>query len=260
MLIYLKTLLKKTCPNFLLIFVQSLRLPLKPKLNKKLLESIFDNKEGIEIGGPSDNFRYVLPIYEYIETLDVLNFSNETIWEGQINEGEKIELYKNKYAAQIIGETTNLDKINSDSYDFVISNNCLEHSANPLKGLEEWKRMTRNNGHILLVLPKKESNFDWKRPFTPFEVILEKYNNDIGEDDLSSLEEILKYHDLSKDPLAGNLSDFKERSLNNFKNRGLHHHVFNLSSMDEMFNFFGIDVLFKSENKIDYFIIGKVNK
>ena len=71
MLINLKTLLKKTCPSFLLIFAQSFRLPLKPKLHKKLLKSIFNNKSGIEIGGPSDNFRYVLPIYEYIETLDM---------------------------------------------------------------------------------------------------------------------------------------------------------------------------------------------
>jgi hypothetical protein len=53
----------------------------------------------------------------------------------------------------------------------------------------------------------------------------------IDEHDLTHLSEILKLHDFSMDPKAGNLRDFIVRSKDNFNNRCLHHHVFTSESV-----------------------------
>ena len=44
---------------------------------------LFKDKDGIEIGGPSEVYRpySYIPIYNHIKQLDGVNFSNNTIWE-----------------------------------------------------------------------------------------------------------------------------------------------------------------------------------
>jgi hypothetical protein len=55
------------------------------------------DKTGIEIGGPSGIFNSggYMPIYSHIKTLDGVNFGNETIWEGELKEGNFFQ-YENK--------------------------------------------------------------------------------------------------------------------------------------------------------------------
>ena len=79
---------------------------------------------------------------------------------------------------------------------------------------------------IILILPRKDNNFDHNRPITEFEHLLEDFTNDVDESDLTHLDEILNLHDLSLDPPARSFEEFKQRSLENFSNRCLHHHVF----------------------------------
>ena len=107
----------------MLILIQLIKLFLEPKL-KKLLLKVANKKSVIEIGSPSNNFRYVLPIYKYVQKVDILS-------------------------------------------------------------------------------------------------------------------------------LEGNFAGFKDRSLNNFKKRGRHNHAFDINIMKEMSDFFSIEVLYSSENKID---------
>ena len=47
----------------------------------------FDGQSGIEIGGPSAffNLKGAFPVYLYAELVDGVNFSDSTIWEGQIS-------------------------------------------------------------------------------------------------------------------------------------------------------------------------------
>ena len=92
-----------------------------------------------------------------------------------------------------------------------------------IKG-EEWKKVAKDT--IILILPRKESNFDHNRSITEFEHLLDDFTNDVDESDLTHLDEILSLHDLSLDPQAGSFEEFKQRSLENFSNRCLHHHVF----------------------------------
>lgn len=205
--------------------------------------SYFENKKGIEIGGPSKIFSEELPIYQLVDSLDGCNFSSFTTWEGAIKEGETYNFYKSKCGHQYVSEASNLYQIQDEKYDFLISSHCLEHCANALKTVEEWLRVIKKGGAILIILPDKNFTFDRNRPETRFEHLLDDYNNKIDEHDLTHLDEILTMHDLSLTPEFKSIEEFRERSLKNYDNRCLHHHIFTFDLMKEMFNYFDIKVL-----------------
>lgn len=223
--------------------------------NSEYFASFVSGKNGIEVGGPSSVFRYSLPIYKKIESLDGANFSDSTVWEGNIKQGPYFNYYRNKIGYQFISDGTNLSNIGDKKYDFVLSSNCLEHIANPLKALKEWQRILNDNGFLILVLPNKKRNFDHNRPTTTFEHILDDYLKDTSEYDLTHLEEILALHDLSMDLPAGDIHNFKKRSLDNFNNRTLHHHVFDLNVMTQMIEFVGLKCLAKHEGSKDFYLL-----
>jgi SAM-dependent methyltransferase len=209
-------------------------------------------KRGIEIGGPSAFFRTTLPAYPIVKELDAVNFWGTTLWEGQVRAGRTFRFDGDRTGHQFIAEATDMAEVPSGAYHFVLSSNCLEHVANPLKALAEWRRVLVDDGALVLVLPKKSSNFDHRRPFTTFEHLLQDYENDVFEDDLTHLDEILALHDLSRDPPAGSFEQFKARSLDNLSNRALHHHVFEPEVVRRMLHHAGFEVLIATETARDY--------
>ena len=108
---------------------------------------------------------------------------------------------------------------------------------------------------MILILPNKQKSFDHLRPITNIEHLIEDFINNIGEDDLTHLEEILRLHDLNIDKPAGTLRQFKKRSLNNFYNRGMHHHVFNEVNIKEMLTYSGFKLINNLTTKIDHIFI-----
>jgi hypothetical protein len=60
---------------------------------------------------------------------------------------------------------------------------------------------------------------------------------------LFHLPEILEKHDFSLDPGTASLEEFHRRSLDNFNNRCLHHHVFDASNSRELLVRSGLEVL-----------------
>ena len=214
-------------------------------------------KKGIEIGGPSMVFKTTLPLYQTINDLDGVNFSTNTVWEGSITPGHHFNFIGSKMGMQFVAEASDLSAIKAPSYEFLLSSNCLEHVANPIKALMEWKRVIKPGGALILVLPKKASNFDHRRPTTPLAHLVEDFENDTTEHDLTHLDEILSLHDLSMDPPAGNLEQFRARSMDNFNNRTLHHHVFDLHVMQNMLAYAGFEVLETAETRTDLFALAK---
>lgn len=221
----------------------------------KIYQSYLKDKRGLEVGGPSTIFETILPVYQVVDSLDGVNFASNTVWEGAISAGGTYGYHGRKKGTQYIADATNLSGIESSTYDFVLSSNCLEHVSNPIKAVKEWKRVLRPGGVFVLILPKKESNFDHKRPITKFEHLLDDYNCNRTEDDLTHLEEILAMHDLSIDPPAGDFEKFKKRSLDNFNNRTLHHHVFDTDLMRKVLDYCGFDVLNTEVTKTDLFCL-----
>lgn len=221
---------------------------------------LFENKSGIEIGGPSNYFNSgdILPIYSVIENLDGVNFNTDTIWTGSQSDGEAFKYETSKKSGRkYICDAVDLNLIPSEKYDFIISCNNLEHIANPLKAMQEWLRVIKPNALILLVLPNKKVNFDHNRNVTTLGHLINDYNCKISEDDLSHLDEVLKLHDLSLDPLAGTLDQFKNRSMKNYENRALHHHVFDMDLLQEIYSYFNIQIILKRTTISDHFIVGR---
>ncbi len=193
------------------------------------LGSGFADKVGLEIGGPSSLFgrRGLFPVYPLAGRVDNCNFSSETVWEGRISAGRSFRFDRRRPPGrQFIGEATDLGFLPAEAYDFVLSSHTLEHSANPLRALLEWKRILAPDGALLLILPHKDGTFDHRRPVTSTQHLLEDFERQVEEDDLTHLGEILELHDLSLDPPAGGFDQFRSRSEQNFSNRCLHHHVF----------------------------------
>jgi len=221
-------------------------------------QKLFSNKSGLEIGGPSKFFenKGLIPLYRYINKLDGCNFSTNTIWEGKIENGNEYKYHKYKKGIQYISEASNLSLIPNSTYDFVLSCNCLEHMANPLKAVKEWIRVIKTGGLILLVLPNKDYCFDHNRPITVFSHLLVDYFNEVEENDLSHLNDILLLHDLEMDKLAGTFEQFKARSLKNYDNRALHQHVFSISVLIEIFIHFHMEVVQTYEGQ-HFVITGK---
>lgn len=212
-------------------------------------------KNGIEIGGPSNIFRSLIPVYFSANKVDGVNFSNRTVWEGDIQAGDTYQYLPGKFGHQYISDGTDLSEINSNSYEFLLSSDCLEHIANPIKALLEWNRILKTNHLMLLVLPNKTSNFDHQRAYTSYEHIIDDFETNKDETDLTHLREILTFHDLSKDPAAGNFEEFTLRSLNNFHNRCLHHHVYNEDTIRKILTKSGFETISFQETQTSFVTI-----
>jgi SAM-dependent methyltransferase len=200
-------------------------------------------KSGLEIGGPSYIFQKgnVLPIYEVLENLDNCVFSNSTVW---TNHDETFVFHPQKAPGKtIICDGSMLADVPDSTYDVILSSHNLEHFANPVKALKEWQRVLKANGILTLVLPYYRATFDHRREPTPVEHMLEDFERDTGEDDLTHLPEILDKHDLAMDHAAGTLDQFRNRSLDNINNRCLHHHVFDERNSRELLSRLGFEVV-----------------
>ena len=219
-------------------------------------------RRGIEIGGPSKMLQGngYCPVYPLLSGLDGVNFSNSTVWEGKIEEGNHFKYDIGGIGYQYISEGNDLSRIKDNTYELLISCNNLEHMANPIATLKEWERILADKGLMLLILPNKKSNFDHKRPDTTLEHLIDDYKQHVGEDDLTHLDEILTLHDLNRDPLAKSFENFKLRCMDNFNNRCMHHHVFSQQTLSGMAHFTGMKIKLSYSSPSDHFILLEVDK
>jgi len=197
----------------------------------------FDGAYGLEIGGPSRIFSpsKILPVYQQAARIDNVNFACQTEWEQDLHEGGKFHFSsKTPPGIQMIRDAKSLTGIADETYDFILSSHCLEHIADPLSALQEWRRVVKLDGYLLIIVPNSARTFDHKRPVTKLQHLLDDQREGIGENDLTHLTEVLTLHDLRMDPHAGTAIQFRERAIRNAENRCLHHHVFDMNLLREV--------------------------
>lgn len=185
----------------------------------------------LEIGGPSRVFqpRGLAPVYATARRIDNVNFAPRTAWETDLRDDGPFRFHASRPAGtQFLREATALTGLPDAAYDLVLSSHCLEHVANPLAALREWRRVTRPAGHLLLIVPDPARTFDHRRPITTLAHLEADEAQAVGEDDPTHLAEILAQHDLGRDPDAGTAEEFRTRTLDNARQRCAHHHVFDL--------------------------------
>jgi SAM-dependent methyltransferase len=221
----------------------------------KLALSLVERKSGIEIGGPTDvfqgwqtpsrtyGFNMPLPIYDRVSSLDNCNFSNKTIWATH-DQTYRFSPRRDP-GKTIIADGSDLSSVVDNSYDFVLSSHNLEHFANPVKALKEWRRITRPNGALILVLPDYRRTFDHRRAPTPVDHMLEDYSRNVGEDDATHVPEVLRLHDLDMDWTlkTHSIVELSARSTDNLSNRILHHHVFDEFNSAKLLTEVGAEIL-----------------
>lgn len=221
----------------------------------QILENVTTNKMGVEIGGPSETGGL---IYRSSTQMDNIIFSRETVWSSHLSSA--YNYYPGKTGNVIINDAVNITNVGDSAYDFVFASHCLEHIANPIKALKEWLRIIKTGGYVILILPEKTRCFDHKREISKFSTLLSQYEKNVGEDDLSTLPEILKNHDLVLDPPAGDLGSFTRRSLDNYNNRCLHHYVYSPKLLLEICSHLGCEFIYTVTHGLDiWFIMKKIN-
>jgi len=185
----------------------------------------------LEPGGPSALFgaRGLVPVYPLLATLDTLDYAQRTLWSAQQQaSGER------QPRRRLVGEAGELAGVAPGSYDALLASHVLEHLANPLGALRTWSRAVRLGGHLLLVVPHRDGTFDHRRPVTPLAHMREDERRGTAEDDLTHLDEVLRLHDLARDPGAPSREVFEQRCRENARTRGMHHHVFVSRSVIEL--------------------------
>ncbi|GAB2535337.1 methyltransferase domain-containing protein [Rhodanobacter koreensis] len=228
-----------------LMDIYRVAMPYRLRYFKQCL-SAFQTGKGLELGGPSTIFgsRGSIPVYPVAACIDNCNFSGDTVWEGEIREGNSFVFDKRATPGrQYVVEASCLKGIADASYDFVLSSHCIEHLANPLQGLSEWVRVLKDDGLLVLVVPHKDGTFDHRRPVTTLAHMIQDFDARMQEDDMTHLDEILRLHDLRMDYRAGDLGTFRDRSRRNFENRCLHQHVFDTRLAVEMVDHMGLQLL-----------------
>jgi SAM-dependent methyltransferase len=210
------------------------RIALRHRLGRHLqvlatCRPLLEEARGLEIGGPSAIFARdgILPLYPLLGRLDNCDFAGETIWHGDAADGSPFTYDAGREpGTRLVRDATALEGIGDASYDLVLSSHTLEHVANPLRALAEWKRVIRDGGHLVLVLPHLENTFDHLRPVTTLQHLEDDLVRSTPEDDDTHLREFIELCDLARVPERLSRQAFEQRTRDHVENRTIHHHVF----------------------------------
>jgi SAM-dependent methyltransferase len=71
--------------------------------------------------------------------------------------------------------------IPDSSLDVVIACHVIEHLANPIAALREFERALRPQGRLVLVVPDRNSTFDYPRQSTPLAHVLAKFHQGVTQ-------------------------------------------------------------------------------
>jgi ubiquinone/menaquinone biosynthesis C-methylase UbiE len=165
-----------------------------------------------------------------------MQFAPETVWENPLTEGRHFR-FGERSGFQFLSEALAI-KAPDASYDFLLSSHMLEHGANPIRVLMEWRRLLKPRGHLLLVLPDGRHTYDRRRPITTLEHLMNDFARSTPERDSTHFDEIAALH--AEHP---NREVLRKSLEQNVMHRMAHHHVFDMTLSVDLVRLAGFEIL-----------------
>jgi SAM-dependent methyltransferase len=128
-----------------------------------------DGLRGVEIGGAAHNAFH----------LDTLNV-DRTRDMDTVYKREELECAGVAMAVDVVAEGDDLP-FPGEAFDFVLASHVLEHLPDPIRALQEWRRVARR--YVFVVLPHRDRTFDRDRPVTPVDELLRRHEQGLRSDE-----------------------------------------------------------------------------
>lgn len=200
-------------------------------MNLQNLIAFFENKTAIEIGGPSLWMNY---LYAHLKSIVYFNSKDGMkAYSESYNQSNSVNIH--------FGDIVNADEIAAfkNNFDLCFSSHVLEHIANPIKALHNCRAVLNKSGMLITVVPNKLLRWDRERPYTSMLHLLEDFNNNTSESDLTHLHE-------SSCMIETRPTYYADVGETNDK-RVMHHHVFSREILQELHEFCGFKTIFCGE-------------
>lgn len=216
----------------------------------------------LEIGGPTLLFTndYPFPIYNLFNKIDNINLYDMKDSFTTIKTSVNNSIYNTTYS-----DISQID----NRYDILISSHCIEHVANPIKFLNDYKKILNNDSdsYILTFLPNKSEFWDSIRDTTTIDHLISDFLNNTEEDDKTHKDEnLLVNHpykiNVNHPDKPSNIS-YEEMVENNVNYRIMHHHCFDLNlcvQLHEYLNFETLACFIPSYDKLQIIYLGRKKK
>ncbi len=218
------------------------RMKAKPVHCAQQIGQCVHERHGLEIGGPSPIFARdgKIPVYPNAANIDNVVFAHRTVWHDT---EDKFNFDNDRPPGkQLILEGGTLPGLKSGHYQFIMSSHMLEHLANPIGALKRWRELLVPAGHLLLIVPHRDRSFDRYRSITTLEHLQADAKNQVGEDDTTHVEETVNNHDYDWGQ-GTDRSQFQDAIRDNFRQRLLHHHVFDTELLGRLLDLEGFQLL-----------------
>ena len=85
---------------------------------------------GIDVGGAPD------PLSNFVQIFSLMK--SVRVWDLEDGDGQYLKT------------------IDNDQYDFLHSSHCLEHMVDPYVALENWIRVVKPGGHLIITIPDED--------------------------------------------------------------------------------------------------------
>jgi hypothetical protein len=123
-----------------------------------------------------------------------------------------------------------LGPVASESEDFIVCSHVLEHLANPLRAIDDFHRVLRPGGTLLILLPDRRRTFDKDRLPTELEHIIADFETGEVEVDDEHIIEFLTNLGTDPETLQAIATDPRQRAsvLNLQRERSIHVHCWTM--------------------------------